>query len=77
MNPPPKAPHTPPKVAPIAKPAREATGTASGPAKEPTIYFRFLFTYFYSNSLILVRIRLLIHFNSLSHITYERCLLFQ
>lgn len=77
MNPPPTAPHTPPKVAPIAKPAREATGTASGPAKEPTIYFRFLFTYFYSNSLILVRIRLLIHFNSLSHITYERCLLFQ
>ncbi len=75
------APHTPPKIAPIAKPAREATGTATGtasePAKEPTIYFRFLFTYFYSNSLILVRIRLLIHFNSLSHITYERCLLFQ
>jgi len=27
VNPPPKAPHTPPKVAPIAKPAREATGT--------------------------------------------------
>ena len=40
MNPPPTAPHTPPKVTPIAK---EATGTAFGPAKEPTIYFRFLF----------------------------------